>query len=892
MSSTPLTNMKSNTALTSQQIRQKFLDFFASKDHSVLPSSPVVPQDDPTLMFTNAGMNQFKGIFLGENPKGLKRATTSQKCIRAGGKHNDLENVGMTARHLTFFEMLGNFSFGDYFKREAIHYAWEFLTSAEWLNIPSEKLMVTVYASDDEAFDIWNKEVGVAAEKIVRIGDNKGAPYASDNFWQMGDTGPCGPCSEIFYDHGDHIFGGPPGSPDEDGDRFIEIWNNVFMQFNRDESGKMNPLPKQSVDTGMGLERITAVLQGSNSNYDTDVFKALLAKIAELTGVAYVDGPAGVPHRVISDHIRTISFAIADGVMPSNEGRGYVIRRILRRASRYARGLGQKEAFLVQLLPTLVELMGSAYPEIKARVDFITQVIRAEEERFIKTLDIGLNLLDKIIAETQVDKLEVIPGDKVFTLYDTFGFPADLTRLIAKEQNLDIDEVGFEEAMKEQKVRARAARKEGPALTDESGWSVISEGNGTEFLGYEISECEMKISRFRIEDDLIYFVSPQTPFYAESGGQVGEKGVLSSEFLTLQVIDTMKFNDMWLHKAHAVNGEATLESMAQTFSASVDLSERNEIRKNHSATHLLHAALRQVLGDHVTQQGSRVDSKSLRFDFSQPNGLTAEQVAKVEDMVNDQIQKNLSVTTAIQNIDQAKEAGAMALFGEKYDSDVRVVSMGEFSMELCGGFHVTRTGDIGLFRIRSEMATAAGVRRIEAVSGKEALVHIDSERAVIVQLQSQLKCRPEQIAERLQIMIENQKKLEKEIEKLGEIAAQQDVVGLKSQSIEIAGVGVVVHSYTGLDKARFSKISEGMGAQFEGISVLSNADAESGTIAVTVSKALTSKIKAGDLVNKIAALAGGKGGGRPDRAQAGTKEIEKIASAMSQSQDIIRGVLA
>lgn len=871
---------------TSKQIRQAFLDFFASKSHLVVPSSPVVPHDDPTLMFTNAGMNQFKGVFLGENPKGLSRATSSQKCIRAGGKHNDLENVGQTARHLTFFEMLGNFSFGDYFKRDAIHFAWEFLTSPQWLNIPSERLMATVYFTDDEAFDIWNKEIGMPEERIVRIGDNKGAPYASDNFWQMGDTGPCGPCSEIFYDHGDHIFGGPPGSPDEDGDRFIEIWNNVFMQFNRDEAGVLHPLPKPCVDTGMGLERITAVLQGSNSNYETDVFKTLLAEIGNLSGQSYVEGPNGMAHRVIADHIRTISFAIADGVMPSNEGRGYVIRRILRRASRYARNLGQKEAFLIKLLPTLVELMGEAYPELKARQDFIAQVVRSEEERFLKTLDTGLGLFDKLVAELKSVSATVLPGDKVFQLYDTYGFPVDLTRLIAAEQGMTLDEDGFEAAMKEQKDRARAARKGGPSVADESAWTVVREVQGTQFLGYTESEADMEISRFREEDGLVYFVAVQSPFYAESGGQVGEGGKIANDFIALDILDTIKLNDMWLHKAKVVNGEASLESMSPVFKARVNAEQRAAAKKNHSATHLLQAALRQVLGDHVVQQGSRVDAQGLRFDFQHQKALSAEELSQVELLVNEQIQANLPVATALQNIEEAKAAGAMALFGEKYDEEVRVVSMGEFSKELCGGLHVNSTGEIGSVKIISEVATAAGVRRIEAISGQKVVTESRLSAQTISDLQTLFKCKPAELLQRVQALMDQQKKLEKEIELLNEAAASQLVQELK------ASAPALVKEFKGLDKAKFSKLVELMAAQFEGVAVLVNADEESASIAVTVAKSFQSQFKAGELVSKIAAVAGGKGGGRPDRAQAGTKEVQLIPAALMTAQELLAGVSA
>jgi alanyl-tRNA synthetase len=857
-------------------VRSLFLKFFESKNHTLVASSPVVPHDDPTLMFTNAGMNQFKGVFLGDNPKGLKCATSSQKCIRAGGKHNDLENVGKTARHLTFFEMLGNFSFGDYFKEQSIKYAWEFLTSSEWLAIPKEKLLVTVYASDDEAYDIWNKDLGLAEDKIIRIGDNKGSAYASDNFWQMGDTGPCGPCSEIFYDHGAHIWGGPPGSENEDGDRFIEIWNNVFMQFNRDESGAMNPLPQKCVDTGMGLERITALLNGYNSNYKTDIFETLTAKVASESGVAYSDEEAGVPHRVISDHLRTIAFSIADGVMPSNEGRGYVVRRILRRASRYARKLGQKQAFLVKLLPTLIDLMGEAYPELVARQSFIANVIATEEERFLKTLDVGLGLFDKLAIAVKADSKTILPGEQVFQLYDTYGFPADLTRMLAEENGLETDEKGFEKAMAAQKERARSARQSGISVNTDD-WQVISEVAGTEFFGYESSFRIMKISRYLDQGEgSVLFVSPETVFYAEGGGQDGEQGELVNEWLTLKVIDTLKVNDVWVHKAKVVSGEANTESMANDFRASVSEGLRSESKKHHSATHLLQEALVQVLGDHVQQQGSKVGPSGLRFDFTQPTALTVKQLAEVETLVNHQIALNLPIETKLQNVDEAKASGATALFGEKYEEDVRVVSMGEFSKELCGGLHVSQTSEIGLIKIVTETSTAAGVRRIEALVVQRALELFNSQYSTMQTLQGMLKAKPKAVLSKVEALADQVKQQSKEIEKLqGELAAL-NVKSLLQDVKMIEGVDVSILSFDNLAKKEFEKTLEAVADRHQGVAILANFAESSASMAITVNKSLHSKVKAGNLVKSLAEKTGARGGGRPDRAQAGCKEPAKL----------------
>ncbi|WP_368296336.1 alanine--tRNA ligase, partial [Klebsiella pneumoniae] len=707
------------------EIRQAFLDFFHSKGHQVVASSSLVPHNDPTLLFTNAGMNQFKDVFLGLDKRNYSRATTAQRCVRAGGKHNDLENVGYTARHHTFFEMLGNFSFGDYFKQDAIKYAWELLTGENWFALPKEKLWVTVYETDDEAFDIWANEVGVPRERIIRIGDNKGAPFASDNFWQMGDTGPCGPCTEIFFDHGDHIWGGPPGSPEEDGDRYIEIWNIVFMQFNRQADGTMEPLPKPSVDTGMGLERIAAVLQHVNSNYDIDLFRDLIASVAKVTGATDLTNKS---LRVIADHIRSCAFLVADGVIPSNENRGYVLRRIIRRAIRHGNMLGAKDTFFWKLVAPLIDVMGSAGDELKQQQAQVEQVLKTEEEQFARTLERGLALLDEELSKLKGDTLD---GETAFRLYDTYGFPVDLTADVCRERNIKVDEAGFEAAMEEQRRRARESSGFGADYN-----AMIRVDGASEFKGYDHLELNGKVTALFIDGKAVDSVSAgqeavvildQTPFYAESGGQVGDKGELKGAGFSFAVSDTQKYGQAIGHIGKVASGSLKVGDAVQ---ADVDEARRQRIRLNHSATHLMHAALRQVLGTHVAQKGSLVNDKALRFDFSHFEAMKPEEIRAVEDLVNAQIRRNLAIETNIMDIDAARASGAMALFGEKYHDRVRVLRMGDFSTELCGGTHAARTGDIGLFRITSESGTAAGVRRIEAVTGEGAMaiLHAQSDQ--------------------------------------------------------------------------------------------------------------------------------------------------------------------
>ena len=723
--------------MKSSDIRKAFLDYFAAQGHEVVASSPLIPGNDPTLLFTNAGMVQFKDCFLGQDQRSYTRAVSSQRCVRAGGKHNDLENVGYTARHHTFFEMLGNFSFGDYFKEDAIKFAWEFLTSPQWLNLPKEKLLVTVYAEDDEAFDIWNQKMGIPAEKIIRIGDNKGSRYASDNFWQMGDTGPCGPCTEIFYDHGEHIWGGPPGSPEEDGDRFIEIWNNVFMQFNRQPDGEMQPLPKPSVDTGMGLERISAIMQGVHSNYEIDLFQALLKAAGELTGCTDMENKS---LRVIADHIRSTSFLIVDGVLPSNEGRGYVLRRIIRRAVRHGHMLGAKVGFFHQLVGALVEQMGEAYPELRTLQAHVEKVLRLEEEQFAKTLDKGMAILNDAIADLKGD---TIPGETAFKLYDTYGFPLDLTADVARERDLKVDEDGFNVAMDKQREMARA----GSNFGGNYGKGLEIDGQ-TQFLGYASLENTGVVKALFKEGvavdslsagDEAVLVLDETAFYAESGGQAGDSGFLKADGVVFQVKDTSKEGKNHLHKGVLVEGSI---AVGNQLTAVVDAEKRQSTAIHHSATHLLHAALRQVLGEHVSQKGSLVTYDKLRFDFSHLEAVSADEIALIENIVNTQIRANTPVTTRLMNIDAARESGAMALFGEKYDDEVRVLSMGinDFSVELCGGTHATRTGDIGLLKISSESGIAAGIRRIEAVVGQSALDFIAQEERTLTTIARALNC--------------------------------------------------------------------------------------------------------------------------------------------------------
>lgn len=873
--------------MTSAQVRESFIKFFESKEHLFVRSSPVVPHDDPTLMFTNAGMNQFKAIFLGDNPKGWKRACNSQKCIRVSGKHNDLDVVGRDNYHHTFFEMLGNWSFGDYYKKEAIAWAWELLTEV-W-KLPKERLFATVYEDDDEAWQIWKDVSGLPDDRIMRFD-------AKSNFWEMGDTGPCGPCSEIHYDRGDlatqaETFKDPILGVNGENDRYIEIWNNVFMQYERVSDGSLIPLKAKNVDTGMGFERICSILQGKTSNYDTDVFSPIIAKVAELSKVPYSDGVDGTPHRVIADHLRAVSFAIADGALPSNEGRGYVLRRILRRASRFARLLGQKEAFICKLVQVLADTMGEAFPEIRERKDFVTEVIKSEEERFIKTLDAGLERFENIVQE--LDGAKVIAGDKVFQLYDTYGFPPDLTGILAEEKGLSIDEAGFEKCMEEQKARARANMKQGINTMGTEGWTQYSEVS-TEFVGYELATCETKIARFREDKGVLSIVLEKSPFYAEMGGQVGDKGTLVASGLEISVFDTVKVNDTAVCRGKVLKGEATEESMAQVFVATVDDERRKDIRKNHSATHLLQAALREVLGNHVQQQGSFVSSEVLRFDFSHFNAMTEEEIQKVEDIVNEKVMACLNVSTQVMNVDEAKASGAMALFGEKYGEDVRVVKMGsdceEFSKELCGGLHVSCTGEIGLVKIVSESSVSAGVRRIEAVSGRNAMLLLRTGTKILSALREQLRCKDADLLARIAQNFEKTLSLEKALQSVKLELATLAAADILRGALDVLGVQLFVREFT-MPEDKFKDLLDGVQNKLspDSIAVIANKGESNGSIAVMVGKEVQAKgIKAGDMVKDLAAACGGKGGGRPDRAQAGTREPEKISAAISNANNWLR----
>ncbi|EOQ5796404.1 alanine--tRNA ligase [Escherichia coli] len=859
------------------EIRQAFLDFFHSKGHQVVASSSLVPHNDPTLLFTNAGMNQFKDVFLGLDKRNYSRATTSQRCVRAGGKHNDLENVGYTARHHTFFEMLGNFSFGDYFKHDAIQFAWELLTSEKWFALPKERLWVTVYESDDEAYEIWEKEVGIPRERIIRIGDNKGAPYASDNFWQMGDTGPCGPCTEIFYDHGDHIWGGPPGSPEEDGDRYIEIWNIVFMQFNRQADGTMEPLPKPSVDTGMGLERIAAVLQHVNSNYDIDLFRTLIQAVAKVTGATDLSNKS---LRVIADHIRSCAFLIADGVMPSNENRGYVLRRIIRRAVRHGNMLGAKETFFYKLVGPLIDVMGSAGEYLKRQQAQVEQVLKTEEEQFARTLERGLALLDEELAKLSGDTLD---GETAFRLYDTYGFPVDLTADVCRERNIKVDEAGFEAAMEEQRRRAREASGFGADYN-----AMIRVDSASEFKGYDHLELNGKVTALFVDGKAVdainagqeaVVVLDQTPFYAESGGQVGDKGELKGANFSFAVEDTQKYGQAIGHIGKLAAGSLKVGDAVQ---ADVDEARRARIRLNHSATHLMHAALRQVLGTHVSQKGSLVNDKVLRFDFSHNEAMKPEEIRAVEDLVNAQIRRNLPIETNIMDLEAAKAKGAMALFGEKYDERVRVLSMGDFSTELCGGTHASRTGDIGLFRIISESGTAAGVRRIEAVTGEGAIttVHADSDR--LSEVAHLLKGDSNNLADKVRSVLERTRQLEKELQQLKEQAAAQESANLSSKAIDVNGVKLLVSELSGVEPKMLRTMVDDLKNQL-GSTIIVLATVAEGKVSLIagVSKDVTDRVKAGELIGMVAQQVGGKGGGRPDMAQAGGTDAAALPAALA-----------
>ncbi|HBS2009853.1 TPA: alanine--tRNA ligase [Klebsiella pneumoniae] len=859
------------------EIRQAFLDFFHSKGHQVVASSSLVPHNDPTLLFTNAGMNQFKDVFLGLDKRNYSRATTAQRCVRAGGKHNDLENVGYTARHHTFFEMLGNFSFGDYFKQDAIKYAWELLTGENWFALPKEKLWVTVYETDDEAFDIWANEVGVPRERIIRIGDNKGAPFASDNFWQMGDTGPCGPCTEIFFDHGDHIWGGPPGSPEEDGDRYIEIWNIVFMQFNRQADGTMEPLPKPSVDTGMGLERIAAVLQHVNSNYDIDLFRDLIASVAKVTGATDLTNKS---LRVIADHIRSCAFLVADGVIPSNENRGYVLRRIIRRAIRHGNMLGAKDTFFWKLVAPLIDVMGSAGDELKQQQAQVEQVLKTEEEQFARTLERGLALLDEELSKLKGDTLD---GETAFRLYDTYGFPVDLTADVCRERNIKVDEAGFEAAMEEQRRRARESSGFGADYN-----AMIRVDGASEFKGYDHLELNGKVTALFIDGKAVDSVSAgqeavvildQTPFYAESGGQVGDKGELKGAGFSFAVSDTQKYGQAIGHIGKVASGTLKVGDAVQ---ADVDEARRQRIRLNHSATHLMHAALRQMLGTHVAQKGSLVNDKALRFDFSHFEAMKPEEIRAVEDLVNAQIRRNLAIETNIMDIDAARASGAMALFGEKYDDRVRVLRMGDFSTELCGGTHAARTGDIGLFRITSESGTAAGVRRIEAVTGEGAMAILHAQSDQLNDIAQLLKGDSHNLGEKVRAALERTRQLEKELQQLKEQAAAQESANLSSKAEEINGVKLLVSELTGVEPKMLRTMVDDLKNQL-GSTIVVLATVADGKVSLIagVSKDVTDRVKAGELVGMVAQQVGGKGGGRPDMAQAGGTDASALPAALA-----------
>ncbi|EDX6473648.1 alanine--tRNA ligase [Salmonella enterica subsp. enterica serovar Agoueve] len=862
------------------EIRQAFLDFFHSKGHQVVASSSLVPNNDPTLLFTNAGMNQFKDVFLGLDKRNYSRATTSQRCVRAGGKHNDLENVGYTARHHTFFEMLGNFSFGDYFKHDAIQFAWELLTGENWFALPKERLWVTVYETDDEAYEIWEKEVGIPRERIIRIGDNKGAPYASDNFWQMGDTGPCGPCTEIFYDHGDHIWGGPPGSPEEDGDRYIEIWNIVFMQFNRQADGAMEPLPKPSVDTGMGLERIAAVLQHVNSNYDIDLFRTLIEAVAKVTGATDLGNKS---LRVIADHIRSCSFLVADGVLPSNENRGYVLRRIIRRAVRHGNMLGAKETFFYKLVGPLIEVMGSAGEELKRQQAQVEQVLKTEEEQFARTLERGLALLDEELAKLQGDTLD---GETAFRLYDTYGFPVDLTADVCRERNIKVDEAGFEAAMEEQRRRAREASGFGADYN-----AMIRVDSASEFKGYDHLELNGKVTALFVDGKAVEVINAgqeavvvldQTPFYAESGGQVGDKGELKGAGFTFAVDDTQKYGQAIGHLGKLSAGALKVGDAVQ---ADVDEARRARIRLNHSATHLMHAALRQVLGTHVAQKGSLVSDKVLRFDFSHNEAMKPSEIREVEDLVNAQIRRNLPIETNIMDLDAAKAKGAMVLFGEKYDERVRVLSMGDFSTELCGGTHASRTGDIGLFRIISESGTAAGIRRIEAVTGEGAMATVHAQSDRLNDIAHLLKGDSQNLGDKVRAVLERTRQLEKELQQLKDQAAAQESANLSSKAVDLNGVKLLVSELAGIEPKMLRTMVDDLKNQL-GSTVIVLATVVEGKVSLIagVSKDVTDRVKAGELIGMVAQQVGGKGGGRPDMAQAGGTDAAALPAALASVQ--------
>ncbi len=863
-----------------KEIRQQFLDFFASKGHQVVASSSLVPHGDPTLLFTNAGMNQFKDVFLGFDKRPYTRATTSQKCVRAGGKHNDLENVGYTARHHTFFEMLGNFSFGDYFKRDAIKYAWELLT--EVYKLPKDKLTVTVYAEDEEAYEIWAKEIGVPTERIIRIGDNKGARYASDNFWMMGDTGPCGPCTEIFYDHGEHIWGGPPGSPDEDGDRFIEIWNNVFMQFNRDEAGVMHPLPKPSVDTGMGLERISAVLQHVHANYEIDLFQTLIKAAARETKTTDFDNPS---LKVLADHIRACSFLISDGVIPGNEGRGYVLRRIIRRAIRHGYKLGARAAFFHKMLPDLVAEMGEAYPELANAQTRVSEVLKQEEDRFFETIENGMAILEAELAEMTKAGNKTFNGETAFKLHDTYGFPLDLTADVCRERDVTVDSAAFDAAMSRQKEQARSAGKFTMAT------NVEYDGAPTNFRGYDELSAEAKVLALYKdgsavnalnEGDLGIVVLDNTPFYAESGGQIGDCGDLKASDGIFTVEDTLKIQaSVFGHHGVLTTGKL---AVGDTLQARVNTNARASTMRNHSATHLMHKALREVLGEHVQQKGSLVDTDKTRFDFVHNAPMTDDEISQVENIVNTEILANAATQARVMDIESAQKTGAMMLFGEKYGDEVRVLDIGS-SRELCGGTHVSRTGDIGLFKITAESGVAAGVRRLEATTGSNALKLVQNQQALLNHIAIELKSPAHELGTKVAQLLDSQKSLEKELARLKSKLASSQGNDLADQALEVNGVKVLAATLEGADANALRETMDKLKDKLKSAAiVLASVSDGKVSLAAGVTPDIIAKLKAGDLVNHVASQVGGKGGGKPDMAMAGGTDPSQLPQALASVQ--------
>ena len=879
--------MTTPKTFSTRQIRQDFLDFFAGKGHTIVPSASLVPGNDPTLLFTNSGMVQFKDVFLGAEKRSYVRAADVQRCLRAGGKHNDLDSVGYTARHHTFFEMLGNWSFGDYFKKEAITWAWELLTEV-W-KLPKERLLVTVYHTDDEAYDLWHDMIGLPPERIVRIGDNKGAPYASDNFWQMADTGPCGPCTEIFYDHGEHIAGGPPGSPDEDGDRYIEIWNNVFMQFDRQPDGTLVPLPAPCVDTGMGLERLAAVLQHVHTNYEIDLFQGLIRKAAELTGTTDLENKS---LRVIADHIRACSFLIVDGVLPSNEGRGYVLRRIIRRALRHGWMLGVRQPFFHKMVGTLSELMGDAYPELPAARALVEKALKAEEERFAETLDSGMRIFDDV-ASRVVDG--VIPGADAFRLYDTYGFPVDLTADIARERGLSVDMAGFEAAMEQQRETARAAGK----FTSTTGLpaDLVAQLSPTVFLGYDkldagglqvvaLLKDGRPVSAVQAGDDAVVILD-STPFYAESGGQVGDTGVLAEQGVEFDVADTLKFAGQFHgHVGRVAKGSL---KVGDHVVASVDAARRASTILNHSATHLLHAALREVLGTHVQQKGSLVAPDRLRFDFSHFQPMTQAELAEVERRVNAQIRANSAAEVHHMGMQEALDFGAMALFGEKYGEQVRVLKMGDYSTELCGGTHVGRTGDIGLFKLVGESGVSAGVRRIEAVTGQGALDYVADEERRLAEAADLLGGNAGEVVDKIRALTDRQKKLERELESLKARAASSATSDLGGAAIDVGGIRVLASRLEGFDARALRDAMDRLKQQLgDAVIVLAGTADGKAALVAGVNGAATGRVKAGELLSHVAGQIGGKGGGRPDLAQGGGEDGPALATALQGVPEWVR----